>query len=447
MKKLLSLFAFSFLAQTLGATDLYVNSSGQSGTYTTITTALAVASTGDRIFVSTANFYNEDLNITKSVTIAPLNNTSKISLAGTIYIQPAASMVVNLIGIEMQGLALSTVPGSSTTSSPATFNILSCKVEDGTNNSWVDFSNNTIRLKIFDSDFDNILCRQINIAKSLVRNNLRVDLNVGQTPNDTIKIIACHLGGLQYASKDYHLFASNCMVMSSIDINAIPDYQHPGASVIQNCYIVNDMYYALNPQYTLNYSKLTVANCRLGSWYSRYYYTMQSGSTTYSPLYTTSADQNAYACTNCPYSWTNSAIVNASRSPNFLYNSANPNSATNWPRENLTGITFEDLKSSVLFNGGGGTWAANPGENPWNEAYIQNFTNISVWNNTGHPGSKYMDIDLTRNDKSILGGPYSWLNYWYSDAPGKAAVFDLNFPSEIWPGQTVNLKAEGVHTN
>ena len=24
---------------------------------------------------------------------------------------------------------------------------------------------------------------------------------------------------------------------------------------------------------------------------------------------------------------------------------------------------------------------------------------------------------------------------------------DLNLPSEIWPGQTVNLKAEAVHTN
>ena len=71
MKKLLLSLAIAFAAINSGfAADIYVNSSGQSGTYTTIQAAINSASTGDNIYVSPLNSYQESLSITKSIRIA-----------------------------------------------------------------------------------------------------------------------------------------------------------------------------------------------------------------------------------------------------------------------------------------------------------------------------------------------------------------------------------------
>ncbi|MDA9148034.1 hypothetical protein N9N81_01645, partial [Schleiferiaceae bacterium] len=134
MKKLLLTLAMAYGAINSGfAADLYVNNSGQSGTYTTINLALAAASSGDRIFVSPLNFYAENLTITKSLTIAPTNSDSKIALSGNIAIQPVPNMEVTLIGIEMNGLSLSSVASTATISNPAHLNMISCSVSNNSN--------------------------------------------------------------------------------------------------------------------------------------------------------------------------------------------------------------------------------------------------------------------------------------------------------------------------
>ena len=67
--------------------------------------------------------------------------------------------------------------------------------------------------------------------------------------------------------------------------------------------------------------------------------------------------------------------------------------------------------------------------------------------NQGSPSLQYYDIDLTRNDIGTFGGPYSIKNY-HSDSTslGKARVYDLDMPFEIWSGQTPTVKAKGTHT-
>jgi hypothetical protein len=57
---------------------------------------------------------------------------------------------------------------------------------------------------------------------------------------------------------------------------------------------------------------------------------------------------------------------------------------------------------------------------------------------------QYYDIDLTRNDIGTFGGPYSIDNYW-NTANGRARVYELNMPFEIWNGSTPSIKAEGIH--
>ena len=67
----------------------------------------------------------------------------------------------------------------------------------------------------------------------------------------------------------------------------------------------------------------------------------------------------------------------------------------------------------------------------------------------GNPNHDYYDIDLTINDRGRTGGPYSILNYSPSINPsnGKAFIFDLEMPTDLFPGQQVDINAKGYHKN
>jgi hypothetical protein len=63
--------------------------------------------------------------------------------------------------------------------------------------------------------------------------------------------------------------------------------------------------------------------------------------------------------------------------------------------------------------------------------------------NAGHPDSRYMDLDLTRNDVGINGGPHAWSNYWpEADEEQKARVFSVKVPHKIVRGQSFTIEAE-----
>ncbi len=68
--------------------------------------------------------------------------------------------------------------------------------------------------------------------------------------------------------------------------------------------------------------------------------------------------------------------------------------------------------------------------------------------NGGNPNHDYYDIDLTINDRGVNGGTYSQLNY---NAPNpnnsKAFIFDLDMPTDLFPTQSVDIKAKGYHKN
>lgn len=81
------------------------------------------------------------------------------------------------------------------------------------------------------------------------------------------------------------------------------------------------------------------------------------------------------------------------------------------------------------------------------------FTNIAGTTNivdAGNPDPKYMDIDMTVNDRGRLGGPYSILNYEPALNPsnGKAYIYDIELPDVInSPTQPIQIKSKGYHRN
>jgi hypothetical protein len=80
------------------------------------------------------------------------------------------------------------------------------------------------------------------------------------------------------------------------------------------------------------------------------------------------------------------------------------------------------------------------------------FINTPGTNNTvnaGNPAPEYTDIDLSRNDRGRLGGPYSILNYNPANPNNsKAFIFDLDIPTQFNPASpSINIQAKGYHRN
>jgi hypothetical protein len=66
----------------------------------------------------------------------------------------------------------------------------------------------------------------------------------------------------------------------------------------------------------------------------------------------------------------------------------------------------------------------------------------------GNPNHSFYDLDLTINDRGINGGPYSQLNYNATNPNNsKAFIFDIDMPTDLFPTQTVDIKAKGYHKN
>ena len=93
--------------------------------------------------------------------------------------------------------------------------------------------------------------------------------------------------------------------------------------------------------------------------------------------------------------------------------------------------------------GGGGIYNTQTNIGTADDAQI-----ISEGKDIGSPSPKFFDADLSRSDIGHVGGDNSWEMFHGSNSvTGAAYIISLDLPSEIWPGQTINLKAEAVHTN
>ena len=127
-----------FTTYSIKAADIIVNSSGISGTYTTISAAISAASSGDIIIVSAKSIpYIETLNIDKSLTIRPFAENTYIAYEGDINITVDAVSELTLIGFQSNilnsSIAISnifSVFNDTTRNSLTTINIIDSKFND-----------------------------------------------------------------------------------------------------------------------------------------------------------------------------------------------------------------------------------------------------------------------------------------------------------------------------
>lgn len=402
MKKiLLSAITLLCAVHTSFAADIYVNNSGQPGTWSTITLALAAAAPNDRIFVSPYGAYTENLNIVQNVTLTSAVSGTVFNLVGSITINGNANMDVRIIGCEASG-GITCNTGAATLTNKANIYLSDCKFSTITGNDYcvmhVLYCYNT-----------NITIRHGEIRGCTEGIGT---ITIPDGPNagvgDTLFIVGNSCTRINWQNNDNYFYISNNLVKA------------PG-TVVSGTYAV----YVTNHHYSTVNNNLFINN----TFQNNYSGTATDyGATVY---FTTTSNR-------ANIQWWNNLVSNLYNSGTYSYcNYITGGSGTMQAYYNYFDspvITIANTVGNVI-----GTY-----NTPM--AAFDEYGRATDANgiNQGSPNLNNYDIDMTRNDRGTFGGPYSMDNY-INTADGKARVYDLNMPFEIWSGSTPQVKAEATH--
>lgn len=454
MKKLLLTLALAVGAINSGfAADLYVNNSGQSGTYTTIQAAINAASTGDNIYVSPLNSYQESLSVTKSIRIASSVAGSRIIVTQDIKISPLANILVELIGIEGTSVILDSQTSTLGTNSRGKAIITDCSFHD------INLNTDYLTLLVVKCTLSGTLTGR---HGKVVGNTITEKIIINDEPNigigDTIIIKANNVtGNIELNTDDHSIIIQNnktnriliskwrqgTQVIGLINNNSIINKDGTrsiGTTQTTTGTRWTTSHYMPFPQGNINIS-LPVANQDISNLSIVNNHIDHIGTLNIVAGGVTGSSMNYwYQYVFNMYSAVGITDNLPSVYPVVQYNIFDATSK--WPSSTSSyeqyywGFYSKGWGTPGIYN-----YVENLGSSDNNQILIQG-------KDKGSPSTKFFDADLTRSDIGHLGGDNSWEMFHGSNSvSGAAYIIGLDLPSEIWPGQTVNLKAEAVHTN
>lgn len=451
MKKLLLTLAMAFGAINSGfAADLYVNNSGQSGTYTTIQAAINAASTGDNIYVSPLNSYQESLSVTKSIRIASSVAGSRIIVTQDIKISPLANILVELIGIEGTNVLLDTQTSTLGPNSRGRAIITDCSFHD------ISLNTDYLTLLVVKCSLSGTLTGR---HGKVIGNTISEKIIINDEPNigigDTVVIKANHVTGhIETYTDDHSVIIQNNKANRILVSNWRAGVTISGL-ISNNTIVSTDLY-----RFSYNYRNTSGGAIP--------YYNSQEGYL-----------RTRGGCIDISIAATNQDVSNILIANNYIddinsrrsggsssYNDYRTNEwcavgvSTNTP-------TIYPIVQYNIFDSRNYKNSASPSYQVSHHGFYSKFwTGTGIFNiqteigssddaqiisegkDKGSPSPKFFDADLTRSDIGHLGGDNSWeMFHGANSVSGAAYIIGLDLPSEIWPGQTVNLKAEAVHTN
>jgi len=407
MKKTILTLVMSVSIMFTMAADLYVNGSGNANTYPTIQGAVNAANSGDNIYVATVGTYSENVTVNnKSLFIIAAVANEEFTLSGSFTLNPGTGNEVTIIGM---------YNGNVTASGYGTVNLISSFISSISN------SSGYLKMNVYDCEVTNSFSIGNGAVKGCtILGGLTIS-SISSANGDTIRIMGNHIeDGLTWSST-YAYFEICNNFISYINVaydQARPIYvtgmnSSPGGTNL----IANNTIYGYNSYYTS------------GSSYRPYGISF-SGSTTQNGQNLVVVNnyikvENTYGSTNSNYVYTAIysaySMSNALIANNFWYSAAG--FATN-----LSGSSLVDNGTSST------TWTYNSTSGI-----------LSSGTNMGLDQIEYRDINNTRNDIGPSGGPHAWSNY--NTTTGKAAVFNLELPFQLYIGGNHNIKAKGFHKN
>ena len=373
------------------AADIYVNSSGQAGTYSTISEALVAANTNDKIYISPFATYDENISIDKSVTLASSEDSTDYYLNGNITIFTIGALDIRLIGGECNNILF--------TASSAT-------------------ESNRCKVSIVGTAFGNSLTA----PKGVDLNLFYCDIPSQAVTFYFGKIIANDISALTIASAADSYYSDTTYIIA----NTIGSGSLSISNGEHNFFVANNYFQGTS-----------VANMYV------YTATVNGGggnnivNNTFTQTSYTSYGSNLKIVHN--QNMTNTQVKNNTFQHGY-------NSSQSAYRRHIGSTSSSNTLSTstgpvVSFN-----YFHNANGGVYNYTVLpNNVLGGAIPQNEGDPSIQYYDIDLTRNDMGRFGGPYTWDNYHGNTTSGKGRVYLLDMPFELWSGQTPSIKADAVH--
>jgi hypothetical protein len=408
MKTKLLLFTLLFSSK-LFAIDRFVNpnlSSGNGTTlFTTIASAVTASANGDRILIIPGTYNEPTLTLSKSLTLLSQTAGSVINYNGNIIIAGFPGMKLEIIGFNLGIYSVSSNPISGgSASNRAKISIIDSKMKD-LNMDQSFYESNIIKCRASDVTifrFGNYIASKTNDLYLRDEPQINLQTNRNRIIADTV------LNRLEIRNDDFPTLIANCL------IKGLYFYKWQNLSSSKNS--------IRNNQFTTGSSLLFAISA------PAYNIEFSSNHFLSQPVFLASAPCGTghYNTEDC--------------SPGcgcIGFGSAN----SAFPQPEIAGYF------RWVYNGIDLPCTIPTGANPLVLTKIIGPVGTTV--NSGDPNHDYYDIDLTVNDRGILGGPYSLLNYNPSINPsnGKAFIFDLEMPSDLFPGVQVDINAKGYHRN
>jgi len=393
MKKQLLTLAICLSTISSFAADLYVNGSGLPGTYATLQAAIDAASDGDNIYVSATETHNGPVTVDKSVYIISDQSGSKFQLVGDVIVGN------NIEQVTIVGANGISVSSQNTASSRVHVNLISSSISE------LSISHNNYKVNIYDCFVGGTATFRNGVVIGSELSNIDINNETG-VEVDTIKLIANEFESLDYNNQTHNFEIYNNFV-NKINSNTS-----------------NGMYFGAIPNSIDNWG--IIANNTI-----EFYYTSSGGS--------------SYSGINFYFSGSQFGgltIVN-----NYIHNLYTTYShaiSFTWYVVPNTFIANNSYRTNYISNFQESVYLADNSAN--NSSYSISTGNLSSnFSNLGLDQAPYYDIDGSRNDIGNAGGPHAWSQYHTTG--GKAVIFDLEIPSQIYLGTSQSIKAKGVHKN
>ena len=377
-----------FFCVRLGATDLLVNNTGAPNTYATLAAAINAANDGDRILLEPNIPIFESVSIDKSLEIVSTAVDTAFNINGTVTIIANANKEIKLVGAHVNALSFSS--GTADSSSLCKFYFIDSELIGAAG---IDSRNKYVETNVL---FCSSLDRYVRFDYGKI---------IGSYISSFISAVDCKIIANQIVSLESQLGGSYLVANN----NFYNGYNFSIASNNVHQLIIDGGGNSTNTNYIIN-NRFRSVNDVYGSSYGY--------------------NNNIYI-----YASSNNTDISILNNSFYLENDA-------WDSWNIRHQNHPSLfvEYNNFWNVGASGYQGVQGY-----GFNLNYANSNaVTANAGHPGIRYFDIDMSRNDIGIYGGPYSWNNYWGSST-GKGVVYDLDMPFEYWTGQSATINAKAAH--
>ena len=469
----------SFLTISSQAADILVNSSGLSGSYTTISDAVQAANAGDRILISPQSFpYQDSIVIDKDLTLMPYADNSDIYFDGHIRLVLDNINNFTIIGFrevdrtnnnsfrpdEFLFKSIISDINDTSTNSLSTINIIDCVINV------IRFDQPKTSLYLSYSTVGTVAFSHGNIVGNRIH-----DLYFGIFDYSQISSAGqpctyygddawmCDAKEMQLYWNTQSIYSTNTfnssdrMTECELFAGAVP---FGNTTVSDTCLIVANVFYFTysNDSRFSNFFSLDFAfNMRNNIWYNQPIISLACPTANGTNQIINNTNwyhidgSIIFHLAYCP----SQAVFNFSDVNFEILNNKNqklliraPNTSPNSPNYSLLPVLNKCIYS-------------------YNEKPIINTGEIidtvlfkigpQWYNDKPNPDLKYLNLDLTENYCGHDGGSYSPVNYFGSSVfttfagsfppGGKARITYLNLPTQIFNPSNIRIKSKAVHGN